>query len=113
MDVGLPPPAAGYQDIDSGEADDDILDKDLISNEVSGEVEVHEEEAVGTIENERTQRGRKIERLRLQTYCAPLRVAEDHCDKEPYETFSKFFGPEIIQHIIGKKYIYDDRDKNT
>lgn len=44
MDAVLLPPTDGDRPVDSDEEDDDdVLDKDWIPNEVSGEVEVHEE----------------------------------------------------------------------
>ena len=119
----LLPPAAGCRGIESDEEDDDdILDKDWIPNEVSGEVEVHEEEEEDDVaeedvakesENEEYRRWRKTERLPLQAHCMPQKVGEDNFGKEPYEIFNLFFGPEIIQHITEQTNLYAVRDKNA
>ena len=123
VDVVLLPPAAGCRGIESDEEDDDdILDKDWIPNEVSGEVEVHEEEEEDDVaeedvakesENEEYRRWRKTERLPLQAHCMPQKVGEDNFGKEPYEIFNLFFGPEIIQHITEQTNLYAVRDKNA
>ncbi|KAK3889949.1 hypothetical protein Pcinc_006101 [Petrolisthes cinctipes] len=116
VDVVLLPPTDGDRPIESDEEDDDVLDKDLIPKEVSGEVEVHEEveeeDAADVTDNQETQRWRRVERLSLQSHKVPSKTGENHCGKEPYEIFKVFFGREIIHHITEQINLYAVRDKN-
>ena len=121
MDVVLLPPTAGDQSIASDEEeDDDILDKTWIPNEVSGEVEVHEQvEEEDTVDEDHeaeycdSQRWRRGERLSLQSHSLPSSLGEDLCGKEPYEIFKMFFGPDMIQHLTEQTNLYAVRDKNN
>ena len=120
ISIVILPPSAGNQDIDSDEEnDDDVLDKDYMPEEVSGELEVHIESEHSDCEEEqrtntpgRERKWRKKEEVCLGAHSQPSKIAGDFAGKDIYDIFEQFFTDEMIEHIVEQTNLYAVRDKN-
>ncbi|XP_064088418.1 piggyBac transposable element-derived protein 2-like [Macrobrachium nipponense] len=120
ISIVILPPSAGDQDIDSDEEnDDDILDKDYMPDEVSGEDEVHIESKNSDSKEEqrpnepcRDRKGRKKENIYLGVHSIPSPTAGEHAAKDIYDIFQLFFPDEMVEYITEQRNLYAVRDKN-
>ncbi|XP_042218742.1 piggyBac transposable element-derived protein 3-like [Homarus americanus] len=120
VDIVILPPSTGDQAIESDEeTEDDALDQDYVPEEVSGELEVHdntaedEEESNGNIEAGARGRWRKKENVSFGPHSIPPSVTDVHLGKEMFEIFKLFFTDEIISHLTEQTNLYAHREKNN
>ena len=120
ISIVILPPQAGNQDIDSDEEnDDDVLDKDYMPEEVSGELELHIESELSDSEEEqcismpsKERKWRKREEMPLGAHSQPSKFSGDFAGKDIYDIFQQFFTEEMIEHIVEQTNLYAVRDKN-
>lgn len=113
------PPSTGDQPIDSDEeAEDDTLDQNAMPDEVSGELEVHdnmvdeEDESETNREAGTKGRWRKKENISLGPHSIPSGFGDVHLGKDMFEIYKLFFTDEMISHLTQQTNLYAQRDKN-
>ncbi|XP_066967098.1 piggyBac transposable element-derived protein 2-like [Macrobrachium rosenbergii] len=115
IDIVILPPSTGDQPANSDEEnEDDALDRECMPDEISGELEVHENEDE-EVENFREKgRWRKRENLSFDLHSVPAGDCEAHLGKRMFEIYKLFLPDEIISHLTAQTDLYarDKNDKN-
>ena len=115
--VIIPPDNDQNPEISDEDEEDDLLDPDFRPNDVPGDVEVHDNEAECSDDEERAEgphRWKKVDEVALGPHSTSPFSDEmlEHAGKEPIEIFDLFFTPGMVEHITMQTNLYASRDKN-